>query len=435
MANEKDIDGISAKAVADSALRQRFLDYVEKEINESETGMFFVENDAWLEDDGFSPADVRAMADDLAADERTKLVMEVGEDPYITFYPDFLLYCMDERASQSLVGLAHHRNAVNEHSVSYCGSSEIRSKAHDAEVIGIESAFESALESGAVFVARAREIGADVPDRFSLISYAGNQHPSSFLEQFDIKSGVDTFLLSTRDGRSGSLLEECHGGLRADGTERITQVEFRQLSDSEAAKLTKAIENDKLDGLNVPELNALSEKIFNNLPGLQMCSALADNIRQECTARRIQVTGPGKGVIAILDCYDTDGIPLTAYFSPNGHGQYEAQNITCNFMTSIYGRSNLTRFINRAFEEGKILYVNQGKYECMKKDSLRFDEPQCSPAIENLYNIIQQSKHIVNCIPAYKQNNQSLSNKIKDVAPTTHSTSKVKTKPQIKERG
>lgn len=148
-----------------------------------------------------------------------------------------------------------------------------------------------------------------------------------------------------------------------------------------------------------------------------------------------QVTGPGKGVIAILDCYDTDGIPLTAYFSPNGHGQYEAQNITCNFMTSIYGRSNLTRFINRAFEEGKILYVNQGKYECMKKDSLRFDEPQCSPAIENLYNIIQQSKHIVNCIPAYKQNNQSLSNKIKDVAPTTHSTSKVKTKPQIKERG
>lgn len=142
-----------------------------------------------------------------------------------------------------------------------------------------------------------------------------------------------------------------------------------------------------------------------------------------------------KGVIAILDCYDTDGIPLTAYFSPNGHGQYEAQNITCNFMTSIYGRSNLTRFINRAFEEGKILYVNQGKYECMKKDSLRFDEPQCSPAIENLYNIIQQSKHIVNCIPAYKQNNQSLSNKIKDVAPTTHSTSKGKTKPQIKERG
>lgn len=289
MANEKDIDGISAKAVADSALRQRFLDYVEKEINESETGMFFVENDAWLEDDGFSPAEVRAMADELAADERTKLVMEVGEDPYITFYPDFLAYCMDERASQSLVGLARHRNAVNEHGVLYCGSSEIRSKAHDAEVIGIESAFESALESGAVFVARAREIGADVPDMFSLISYAGNEHLGSFLELFDIKSGVDTFLLSTRDGRAGSLLEECHGGLRADGTERITQVEFRQLSDSEAAKMTKAIENDELDDLNVPELNAFSEKVFNNLPGLQMCSALADSIRQECTAGRIQV--------------------------------------------------------------------------------------------------------------------------------------------------
>ena len=114
-----------------------------------------------------------------------------------------------------------------------------------------------------------------------------------------------------------------------------------------------------------------------------------------------EIIRPGKGVVAIVDCLDSDNIPLTAYFSPNGHGQYEAENITSNFLTSIYGRNNLTQFINRAAEENKILFVNPTKYEYMKKDSLRFDEPQCSPAIENLHNIIRKSSQIINTAPSY----------------------------------
>ena len=42
----------------------------------------------------------------------------------------------------------------------------------------------------------------------------------------------------------------------------------------------------------------------------------------------------------------------------------------------------------------------------MKKDSLRFDEPQCSPAIENLYNIIRKSSQIINTAPSYSLNSK-----------------------------
>lgn len=46
-------DGKPANAAVTAVLRERFLNFVEKEILESETGMYFIENDAWLQDDGF----------------------------------------------------------------------------------------------------------------------------------------------------------------------------------------------------------------------------------------------------------------------------------------------------------------------------------------------------------------------------------------------
>lgn len=112
--------------------------------------------------------------------------------------------------------------------------------------------------------------------------------------------------------------------------------------------------------------------------------------------RRNEVISEGKGVVALLDCHDSDGIPLTAYFSPSGYGQYKTLSVASNFLTSVYGRKNLIGFINRAAEEDKILYVDPMKFEDMKKGSLRFGEPQCSPAIENLFCRIRQSKQVVN---------------------------------------
>lgn len=121
-------DGKPANAAVTAVLRERFLNFVEKEILESETGMYFIENDAWLQDDGFSPAEVRAMADELAADERTELVMEVGKDPFITFYPDFAKYLQAERESLAEVSI-NKGNLMNDRNVADCRNNKLDSLA------------------------------------------------------------------------------------------------------------------------------------------------------------------------------------------------------------------------------------------------------------------------------------------------------------------
>ena len=132
-------DGKPANAAVTAVLRERFLNFVEKEILESETGMYFIENDAWLQDDGFSPAEVRAMADELAADERTELVMVVGEDPFITFYPDFAEYLQAERESLAGVSISKD-NLMNDRNMADCRNNKLDSLIHAAEVKGIGNA-------------------------------------------------------------------------------------------------------------------------------------------------------------------------------------------------------------------------------------------------------------------------------------------------------
>lgn len=162
-------DGKPAIAAVNAVLRERFLNFIEKEIMESETGMYFVENDAWLQDDGFSPAEVRAMADELAADERIELVMEVGNDPLITFYPDFAEYLQAER--ESLAGVSISKgNLMNDRNMADCRNNKLDSLIHAAEVKGIGNAFDSALGTGAVFAAKVSEAGTDAPASYGLLS-------------------------------------------------------------------------------------------------------------------------------------------------------------------------------------------------------------------------------------------------------------------------
>lgn len=161
-------DGKPANAAVNAVLRERFLNFIEKEILESETGMYFIENDAWLQDDGFSPAEVRAMADELAADKRTELVMEVGNDPFITFYPDFAKYLQAER--ESLAGVSINKgNLMNDRNMADCRNNKLDSLIHAAEVKGIGNAFDSALGTGAVFAAKVSEAGTDAPASYGLL--------------------------------------------------------------------------------------------------------------------------------------------------------------------------------------------------------------------------------------------------------------------------
>lgn len=287
----RNFDGIPALARVDGVLRERFLRYVENEIQESETGMFFVEDDAWLEDDGFTPAEVRAMAFDLAVDPRTKLTMELGDDPFITFYPDFLKYCMDELDSNSLPGLPSNRKPVNNLSISECKASKLNLAIHEAEEKGVADAFRSAMEtSDAAFTARIRETGTDMPDRYGLVMLELGTSFSRFLEQnADIEAGTDTYLLGTEDGRTGSIVVECHGRQDPSGMEKVTEVEFRQLRPFEALKLELADRAEDLMLRDDSELEQMAYRAFNSSAGLQMCTELAGRIERECGSERVEL--------------------------------------------------------------------------------------------------------------------------------------------------
>lgn len=297
-------DGKPAIAAVTAVLRERFLNFVEKEILESETGMYFIENDAWLQDDGFSPAEVRAMADELAADERTELVMEVGKDPFITFYPDFAKYLQAERESLAEVSI-NKGNLMNDRNVADCRNNKLDSLIHAAEVKGIGNAFDSALGTGAVFAAKVSEAGTDAPASYGLLSSVRGMRLSDFLEQStDCSSGVDTLLLTTNRGNAVSIVEECHGAIRADGTEKVTEIEFRQLKPFVAYKTAQLLQSD---GLDSAELDSLAAKIFMDMDGLQMCTDLAEQMAWECSTERTELAevlwngDPEQGIAALED--------------------------------------------------------------------------------------------------------------------------------------
>lgn len=302
--NASQFDGKPAIAAVNAVLRERFLNFIEKEIMESETGMYFVENDAWLQGDGFSPAEVRAMADELAADERTELVMVVGEDPFITFYPDFAEYLQAERESLAGVSISKD-NLMNDRNMADCRNNKLDSLIHAAEVKGIGNAFDSALGTGAVFAAKVSEAGTDAPASYGLLSNVRGMRLSDFLEQStDCSSGVDTLLLTTDQGKAVSVVEECHGAIRADGTEKVTEIEFRQLKPFVAYKTAQLLQNG---GLDAAELDSLAANIFMDMDWLQMCTDLAEQMTWECSTERSELAemlwngDPEQGIAALED--------------------------------------------------------------------------------------------------------------------------------------
>lgn len=186
-----------------------------------------------------------------------------------------------------------------------CRNNKLDSLIHAAEVKGIGNAFDSALGTGAVFAAKVSEAGTDAPASYGLLSNVRGMRLSDFLEQStDCSSGVDTLLLTTDQGKAVSVVEECHGAIRADGTEKVTEIEFRQLKPFEAYKTAQLLQSDELDSA---ELDSLAAKIFMDMDGLQMCTDLAEQMAWECSTERTELAevlwngDPEQGIAALED--------------------------------------------------------------------------------------------------------------------------------------
>lgn len=92
---------------------------------------------------------------------------------------------------------------------------------------------------------------------------------------------------------------------------------------------------------------------------------------------------------------DPDGVPVIAYFFPNGYGTKTNDNGCSNVIASLYGRDNFTSYLARAANEEKILYIDSEKYEQMEKELPRYGGTRFPPALAALsMDIIIPSSYI-----------------------------------------
>lgn len=137
-------------------------------------------------------------------------------------------------------------------------------------------------------------------------------------------------------------------------------------------------------GLTIEQIKSLPEK-------LEEPVVVFDQPNYTVNGRSFE----GKGVAAVLDMYDPDGVPVIAYFFPNGYGTKTNDNGCSNVIASLYGRDNFTSYLARAANEEKILYIDSEKYEQMEKELPRYGGTLFPPALAALsMDIIIPSSYI-----------------------------------------
>ena len=98
-------------------------------------------------------------------------------------------------------------------------------------------------------------------------------------------------------------------------------------------------------------------------------------------------------IIVVTSEVDKSDNPIIASIKPNGKGRYEVENVSSNFITSVYGRNNFPEFFRRIVQSDNLLFCDKQKSQAMFE---RWGE-QYSELTNNLdFNIIiHQSRNIV----------------------------------------
>ena len=99
-------------------------------------------------------------------------------------------------------------------------------------------------------------------------------------------------------------------------------------------------------------------------------------------------------VMMILSETDNDNLPLVVSVKPNGQGRYNLEQIDSNFITSIYGKDNFSRYIENIIKNDKLLFINKEKSQKLfERWGLQLPELTKSFGFDT---IIHQSRNIVN---------------------------------------
>ena len=98
-------------------------------------------------------------------------------------------------------------------------------------------------------------------------------------------------------------------------------------------------------------------------------------------------------IIVVTSEVDKSDNPIIASIKPTGEGRYEVENVSSNFITSVYGRNNFSEYFRRIVQSDNLLFCDKQKSQAMFE---RWGE-QYSELTNNLdFNIIiHQSRNIV----------------------------------------
>ena len=98
-------------------------------------------------------------------------------------------------------------------------------------------------------------------------------------------------------------------------------------------------------------------------------------------------------IIVVTSEVDKSDNPIIASIKPTGEGRYEVENVSSNFITSVYGRNNFSEYFRRIVQSDNLLFCDKQKSQAMFE---RWGE-QYSELTNNLDSniIIHQSRNIV----------------------------------------
>lgn len=128
------------------------------------------------------------------------------------------------------------------------------------------------------------------------------------------------------------------------------------------------------------------EQICNNPHLLESPAIIMDSLSPNKSA--------DKSIVICLNNVDNDNAPIIVSVKPNGQGIYEMENVSSNFITSIYGKENgFANYVERAAKSNNILFWDKEKSQAL----FSCQRLQLPEAINNLDSniIIHQSRNIV----------------------------------------
>lgn len=257
----------------DPVLQERFLKFLEDGVKESGTGIFTISDAADLSEAGFTQAQAMEMFRFFDESDAFRSSVAIGRDPFITCYPTLT----DDIKAFGHPKLDQDQELVplNERSILDCGEDEIDEVKHAAENSVIAADIDpSRFYEVDAFAVRINEHGSE-PTYDLLI----NQGMAAVFDQnnVDYKSGVDWALSMNGDSVTG-FVATCHGAWPG-GVERVTDIEFRRLTDGAGFAARQDLE--RIDELSDEARNAELGNLFEDASKLQPSDSLAEFIRSD----------------------------------------------------------------------------------------------------------------------------------------------------------